>query len=712
MFRPEKMSLLRISIHRSQLPSFLNEIPKFPYFHIKEYMKEKQPLGVYRRERAIISENKEIIDKKIHDVEENLIYIFNQLSIDPDTIKLHPTDQKVTFEAESVEELINLLHNRTENDSRRIKGYLSDYKRYSDQLDHDEMMNVLLEWLLKFKISKKVLDYFKLYKFQVFSVTDKNFHDVLLAMENEDIPIVIQHFRYKPGLVLFFLIYHNVHAKSVQELMSTFKVNEITDYSTYLTPDGVVFDELEKDLIFCRDRLERAKNLIEDAKNNVLQYRAYMEVLDNIRNYLKMEEQFLVGSENLLIRLEAFVPTRDEAKIVETLLKKYQNKIRIFSEVVNRDIENSNQEKSDKDDLEESAVDELEQFRQEVKQIEKVPSLLIPKKIFKPFKLLVNLYGTTGYSEIDPTPIVAFTYPLLFGLMFGDLGHGLTLLLTGLLVVFMMRKNKEKSMYDFGFILIWLGVGAMIFGLWYGEFFGNELYLLPHHLRPLENISTILKLAVLIGVVHICLGWFLNGINFILKKRVYLAFADPFMKCVLIIGGTYLLFTYFFNLQAWLSPPYPILYVMIPALFLLIAKPIGKSVFRIKYFHESVGALIGESTLDLGETFLGILSNVASYSRLLALSMAHLGLMIIVSIMVESVSNMPFLVPFVLILGNLFVIVLEGMLAFINTLRLHFYEFFGKFYAGNGIAYHNTRILTEFSEIHFITPNITKSAIF
>jgi V/A-type H+-transporting ATPase subunit I len=181
------------------------------------------------------------------------------------------------------------------------------------------------------------------------------------------------------------------------------------------------------------------------------------------------------------------------------------------------------------------------------------------------------------------------------------------------------------------------------------------------------------------------------------------------LKSLLLIGGTYLIFTYFFDLTAWLSPPYPILYVVIPTILLLIAKPIGKIFFRVPYLNESLGEMFGFGTIDLAETFLNILSNVASYSRILALAMAHMGLMLIITTLVDMVGSIRFLIPIILILGNLIVIVLEGFLVFIHTLRLHFYEFFGKFYAGDGILYHNIQIKNDFSEVKFTTTNTSQN---
>jgi V/A-type H+-transporting ATPase subunit I len=709
MIRPEKLSLLKISIHRSKLAQFLNEIPYFPYFQIREYKKEKSPYGYYRRERNIIAEHQDMIKQQIHDIEENLIYMFNQLEIDPEKIIIEAGQEKVKIEAENTESLIDELHQRTENESRRLKGLVKDLQKYQDQFDSDKMLIEILKWLENYKINSNVLNIFNQLQFHVYSTSIKTYSELLLHLDEENIPMVVQSHQYNKNNVGFFLIFNQNHFATIKTMIDTLKIQEIENLIQYLTPTGIHTKDLEQDIIFCQERLERAQNLINDMKNNAIKYRAYLEILDNIRNFLHMEEQFMVDSQNMIIRLEAFIPTRDEEIIVQKLLSKFENKIRIVAKPIERELKEKKHVSEVEDfDLKENESKE-QKTSQNTTQIENVPSLIIPNKIFKPFKMLVNMYGTTNYSELDPTPIVAFTYPFLFGMMFGDLGHGLVLLLVGLFIALFLRKKKDTSIYDFGFLLIWLGVAAMAFGFVYGEFFGHELDVLEHHLKPLHNITLILRLAILIGVIHIILGWVLKMVNLIMNHRAFLAFADPFLKICILIGGTILIFTYFFDIGAWLKSPYPILLVIIPTFAAILAKPLGKAIFHISYLEESVGELFGESALDMGETMLSILSNVASYSRLLALAMAHMGLMLIITTVADMLKGMEYLIPIVLIGGNLFVIVLEGILSFIHTLRLHFYEFFGKFYTGDGIAYHNTKIKNDFSEIHFFSDAITHS---
>ena len=177
------------------------------------------------------------------------------------------------------------------------------------------------------------------------------------------------------------------------------------------------------------------------------------------------------------------------------------------------------------------------------------------------------------------------------------------------------------------------------------------------------------------------------------------------MKIILLSGGTYLIFDYGFDLKSWLSYPYPINLVIIPGLFLIISKPLGK-LFRVSYVKESsFTELFGEGSMEAFETFLSILSNVSSYTRLLALAMAHISLMIAIQAMITLIPEIfivkEILSVIALIFGNVVVILLEGLIAFLNALRLHFYEFFFKFYEGSGTEFRVFSLKSQFSRIKF-----------
>jgi len=182
------------------------------------------------------------------------------------------------------------------------------------------------------------------------------------------------------------------------------------------------------------------------------------------------------------------------------------------------------------------------------------------------------------------------------------------------------------------------------------------------------------------------------------------------VKIALLTGGTILIFTYGFDIYTWLEPPYPILLPLVPGILLIVLKPLGK-IFHLSYLkEESVGGLLGEGTMETFETLLSIMSNAASYIRLLALALAHISLMVAIIAMGNLVQGEGIVNDIVNIVGSIFgnmlVILLEGLLVFINAIRLHFYEFFFKFYQGSGVNYIPFYLNDNYSVIIFEVTSI------
>ena len=146
---------------------------------------------------------------------------------------------------------------------------------------------------------------------------------------------------------------------------------------------------------------------------------------------------------------------------------------------------------------------------------DETPTVMKNNRFVRPFESLVRMYGTPTYSEIDPTPFLAITFPLLFGLMFGDIGHGLVLVIAGLIGGIKYREKKKGTDFlNFCWIIFYCGWGAILGGILYGEFFGmHDIEIagtVIFHLEPvtipilnitlhdpLDNIMTVFFFAVL-----------------------------------------------------------------------------------------------------------------------------------------------------------------------------------------------------------------------
>ena len=116
-------------------------------------------------------------------------------------------------------------------------------------------------------------------------------------------------------------------------------------------------------------------------------------------------------------------------------------------------------------------------LKNEVAESADPPTKISHNRFVRPFEELTKLYGLPHYDELDPTPFMAITFPILFGLMFGDMGHGLILLFGGLAMFFLIKKNQ--GIRNVCWIMATCGLAAIVAGALYGEFFGKAL------LRPL-----------------------------------------------------------------------------------------------------------------------------------------------------------------------------------------------------------------------------------
>lgn len=333
---------------------------------------------------------------------------------------------------------------------------------------------------------------------------------------------------------------------------------------------------------------------------------------------------------------------------------------------------------------------------QGVKEKAKKPTKISNNRFVKPFEEITKLYGFPRYDEVDPTPIMAISFPIIFGLMFGDIGDGLVLMFGGLAFGLVIKKNQ--GIKNLAYILALCGLAATIAGALFGEFFGTELpppFPLWFNPFALGNVFDFLVFALVIGVIQIVSGLILEMANFVLKHDLVDAIFTSLPRIAFYLGGVYLVVVYKLDFGLWLSSP--ILVLIVPFIVLVIGKPayvaISKFYASKKGEHaEEAPESIGQRIFEGGDFVTRLLGNTISYSRILALLMAHWALLLVtytVAALVGGPTGLGLILSGIIIVGgNIFVIAFEGLIVFIHTLRLHFYEWFSKFYNGDGIEFH------------------------
>lgn len=319
------------------------------------------------------------------------------------------------------------------------------------------------------------------------------------------------------------------------------------------------------------------------------------------------------------------------------------------------------------------------------------PTLLKNNWIVRPFELIVKLYGLPNYNEIDPTPFLAITFCLMFGIMFGDVGQGFIYFLAGFLIA---KKIPVASG-----ILKRLGASSIIFGFVYGSVFGLEDIpvikdIALVHGGPLNrpNIMPILIAGVVFGVVVLTVSFAIGIINALRRKDIEAAcFGKNGIAGYIFFMG--LICTVLCIVKVIpVSVMVPILVMILMLVIMVFKEPLTHLMNGSRPFIEGdKGSYYIESGFEGVETILSTLSNSISFIRVGAFALNHAGLFMAFKVMSEMVQGSVAKVM-ILVIGNILILTLEGLVVFIQGLRLQYYEMFSKYFDGDGVAYDPLKI--------------------
>lgn len=330
------------------------------------------------------------------------------------------------------------------------------------------------------------------------------------------------------------------------------------------------------------------------------------------------------------------------------------------------------------------------------------PVALLNNKWLKPIQDLVTTYGRPSYGELDPTILVALTFPILYGAMFGDLGQGLVMMLVGYLS---HKKIFMKGLSSLGLLLVYCGFFASIFGAMYGSIFGFEGHLIekylhfhfePLWLSPLENILVILGFAIDAGIVILLFSFLLSLFN-MARARDWAHFWFGHTGVVAICF--YFCFLTVLNGLLGTTPIAPKIAAAIshlPLPFNILTPIFGFGVMLNSLFRNiaeghrpliegGIAMYLVTSFMDLFESVISMLSNTLSFVRVGAFAVAHGGLSLAFFSLAGEEPGFRFWIT--LLIGNIFIIGFEGLIVYIQTMRLHYYEILGKFFHGGGMRF-------------------------
>jgi len=347
----------------------------------------------------------------------------------------------------------------------------------------------------------------------------------------------------------------------------------------------------------------------------------------------------------------------------------------------------------------------------------KVPTLLENAPGLGLFQPITKEQGIPGGHEIDPTPLVSFIFPIFFGMMFGDVGHGIILTLFFLLV----RVRSTGTMRQWANLFLVAGLSSIVFGVIFGEFFElsfssfvpipplveiihraagsvDSFNFPPPGGSPFFGVYLIMIVAILIGVAHLTTALSLDVYQTVKEHNRSELYLEKVPVLTMYVSGVgyglaFIGAGFHFNVFGT-SAPNPLLgipnnvlgaismAVLIPSMLVLF---LGKSVaIASGRMKGSVGEALFNGGLEVFERISQFLSNTISYVRLAVMLLVHAALLLIINLM-QPWSNPIYIVPWVVL--NLLILSFEAFIVYVQDLRLHLYEFFTKFFAGTGTPF-------------------------
>ena len=329
-------------------------------------------------------------------------------------------------------------------------------------------------------------------------------------------------------------------------------------------------------------------------------------------------------------------------------------------------------------------------------QAEEPPTKMRNATAVKPFEVIVNLFGTPKYKEWDPTPVIAYSFAIFFGIMLGDVVYAALLMLFAYRGLRLLADNPESEGFKLFQRIIYIsgGVGLVIgvltgsyLGDFFPKFFGIELALAPTVQERLLDPVFFIAFSLIIGLVHVNIAHVLALIRGI-KEGQKAVVPNKAGLFILQIGAIPWIMHAILGIDIPLLPEqiYPILlYIAILGVVLIVVSSLIEK-----------GAFLGGIFWLFDVT--GLLGDVMSYARLAGVGLATYYLAYCFNLMAELLSGMmpagivlaivgTLIFILVLLVGHVLNLALSGITCFVHSLRLCFVEFLFKFYEGGGRAY-------------------------
>lgn len=632
MFTSSSMEFISMVVFKDKIEDVVSHLVKLGIF---------QPVDIRKIEEEVSSLTSLEIEKESADlqaIEINFREILRKLNV-----SIEPSQEVEAFSIESVNEIFKPLDEKLSAITEQRQNLVGELKTA------ESMFSQIRDYFV-FPLKRGA--YYTFLQVNLGKVDEKNLP--VLERSLREIPHLFYPIRRQDNQVVTLIIGLRRDRGLIEKILKDVAFKEIE------------FPEEDKEL--SGDVENKLKEKIEGYKRHIaeLDFRVnkiakeYEGVLSKIRAFITLKKS--------LIEAKRYSCVTDKTIVLSGWVLR-KDKDRVAKEIKNI-----------------AGVSYVEEKRAEELNIPKedIPVNLEHGALFKPFELLINSYGLPRYGTVDPTIFVAISFLIMFGAMFGDLGQGLCLVLIG----FLLRSTKNIKTKQASALLIYCGLSSSIFGILYGTVFGFEEVMPAVWIRPMENILEVFKISVFFGIGIISLGVLVNVINALRDKDYIKALFD---KSGLVTGVIYWLAIAYVSKLFVAEKNIPSIYLILisAGIVLVFLKPFIEVIFRRKKEKESFFVSFMESLVDVLEIVMGYLANTVSFIRIAAFSLAHAGLFLAIfelSRLLKAVGGLPLSI-LIMILGNILIVLLEGMVVSIQSLRLNYYEFFSKFFVSGKQVY-------------------------
>ena len=315
------------------------------------------------------------------------------------------------------------------------------------------------------------------------------------------------------------------------------------------------------------------------------------------------------------------------------------------------------------------------------------PTALKNNKFVKPFEDITNMYAPPAYHEIDPNPSMSIWYWIIFGIMMGDIGYGIVMVLVcGL---FLKLKKPKGGLKNLVTVFFYSGFTAILAGIAFGSLFGTDFDILKlinsnwssTLVNPVNDPITMLIFSLGLGALHIIHGLIMKIINCVRAKDYMGAFADAGSWIIIILGAGVAAVSMVTELSIYIG-----LGIAGAGLLIVIAFA-GRGAEGKWWIGRFFKRLVGGLGAAYGIS--GYLSDILSYSRILALALSSAVIASTMNLLGGMISGGWRIIISIIIwiIGHVFNFVMGLLSAYVHDGRLQYIEFYGKFYEGNGYLF-------------------------